>query len=220
MANFNYKRARKEVIVPILESLSTEMHNLYNITLKYTEEVRQNQRTLVLPWVEELVESPYNKEKKTLETCFEQADLKELAIASQAFYYAGHWCSADDTKYKYEIAGSYWKFAYYADYVLIEKVLKRDNKTPYCTSFKGTFGIEVHEGMLRVTFSNKDCWSWEEVGLCTEDNLSEIKRMLDLVKTTDDERYIQKIKRHMLERVDNKFEEQFLTVGEVYKETR
>lgn len=60
-------------------------------------------------------------------------------------------------------SGESWKIANVCDQVLRERLAP----LPY--------NIQIYEGKLRVTFSSKDCWLWNEFGLATEKNLDIFK---------------------------------------------
>lgn len=102
----------------------------------------------------------------------------ELARASRAVYSCGHWdpgitggnLTGHFDTYR---TGAHWKFANICDQILRARVfskdeegqryLVRDGKAP-----KALKAMEIHEGMIRETFSDKDSWQWFEVGFATD----------------------------------------------------
>jgi hypothetical protein len=60
-------------------------------------------------------------------------------------------------------AGGSWKVANVCDQVLRLRLAQLPHN------------ILIHEGVFRVTFSNRDCWLWDEFGLATEKNLEIFK---------------------------------------------
>ncbi|MCK5504231.1 MAG: hypothetical protein KAJ10_03670 [Thermodesulfovibrionia bacterium] len=93
---------------------------------------------------------------------FDKLTTKEIAELSRASYFVGHWHPSllprlfDTTK------GESWKVTNCADQILRERLEAPHN-------------IEIHDGKLRVTFSSRHCWLWEEFGLATESNLEIFK---------------------------------------------
>jgi hypothetical protein len=83
---------------------------------------------------------------------------QELAELSRASYFVGHWKPSHTKPLFDNSKGQAWKVSNCCDQVLRKKL------GPYPN-------IEIHKGILRVTFSSKECWMWEEFGLATEKNL-------------------------------------------------
>lgn len=118
-----------------------------------------------MPWPEPGVRRP-------LKNIFWEVPSEFLADAARAFYFWGYWSPHNQSAMG---AGASRKFADYADQVLREKLsLPR--------SFRGRgIGYQVHEGYLRVCYSDEKNWRWNEFGRAT---LSTFERAQAVVTLT------------------------------------
>lgn len=92
----------------------------------------------------------------------------ELAEMSRACDKYGHWMPSVDQMGDYRAAewfypGAGWKVANVADQIIRERL-----------NFTGT-SAQVHQGQLRVIFSSRDCWMWEEFGLAIPENIDKFR---------------------------------------------
>jgi hypothetical protein len=146
--DFNYEKAYCEIAFPAFGNLSNEHKNIHYLLRMAVAEKKQNRQLLI----------PITEEREILKAL----SCKEIAEMARASYFAGHWRpslmgSAFDNK-----NGESWKVANVCDQILRERLTPPHN-------------IQIHEGKFRVTFSNKDCWLWDEFGLATEKNLEIFK---------------------------------------------
>jgi len=95
-------------------------------------------------------------------SCIAALTCKELAEISYASYFTGHWQPGLLPVLFENSKGQSWKVSN-----VIDQELRKRLKTPH--------NIQIHEGKFRVTFSNKNCWLWNEFSLATEDNLDIFK---------------------------------------------
>ena len=149
MSNFNYTKAWFLFCKP-------EWNNLKGDTVKFHQQVaglvenhNQEGKDLLIPYPKTVV--------KDLAGSIPTEDLAKLSRLSHCI---GHWCPRYmDTPFANK-KGQSWKVSNVIDQIL------RDRLDPL------PHNIQIHKGVLRVTFSSRDCWIWEEFGLATEDNLN------------------------------------------------
>ena len=150
MTDFNYQKAYCTLAIPAFNALNEKQKTAHAALLPLVGELTQG-RDLQIPISDKM--------RRILEA-MKCKDLAELARAS---YFVGHWKPSflkspfDNSK------GESWKIANCCDQILREKL----SPLPH--------NIQIHEGVLRVTFSNKDCWLWYEFALATEENLKTFK---------------------------------------------
>lgn len=147
MSDFNYEKAYCVQALPAFEGLNKRQKDTHKAIIRLVGELSQE-------WD---LNIPISAE---IENVIDRARLscKELAELSQASYFVGHWkpgllkAPFDNSR------GESWKVANVCD-----QILRRRLKTPH--------NIQIHEGKFRVTFSNKNCWLWDEFSLATKKNL-------------------------------------------------
>jgi hypothetical protein len=151
MSDFNYEKAYCVQALPAFNALNERQRKTHRSLCLLVKDLSQG-RDLNIPI------------SGNMEDIIDQARLscKELAEISQASYFVGHWHPGlleipFDNK-----AGESWKVANVCD-----QILRRRLQTPH--------NIQIHEGKFRVTFSNKNCWIWDEFALATEANLETFK---------------------------------------------
>lgn len=149
MADFNYQKAYFTQAVPSFMGLNAAQKNAFSVVSDLTKDLQQD-RQLLIPMPEEV------------QAVLSALTCQELAELARASYFTGHWQPSHTEPLFDNSMGQSWKVANCCDQVLRDK-LGRTHK------------IEIHEGKLRVTFSSKDCWTWEEFGLATEKNLEIFK---------------------------------------------
>ena len=84
----------------------------------------------------------------------------ELAQLSRLSYFAGHWQPRNTEAIFNSKIGESWKIANVLDQIL-RKRLPLGHR------------LQIHQGVLRVTFSNRNNWFWEEFGLATQENIDQ-----------------------------------------------
>jgi hypothetical protein len=151
MSDFNYEKAYCTQALPAFNALNERQRKTHRSLCLLVKDLSQG-RDLNIPI------------SGNMEDIIDRARLscKELAEISQASYFVGHWQPGllqipFDNK-----AGESWKVANVCD-----QILRRRLTTPH--------NVLIHEGKFRVTFSNKDCWLWNEFALATEKNLETFK---------------------------------------------
>ena len=145
MSDFNYQKAWFIFAKRGMENLNEKQQNALSKLLPLVKELQQG-RDLVIPV------SPAMEDYLNDLTCLE---LATLARASHSY---GHWKPGKVEVIFNNSCGESWKVSN-----VIDQILRKRLNTPH--------NIQIHEGVLRVTFSNKDCWLWDEFGLATEENL-------------------------------------------------
>lgn len=147
--SFNYQKAYFAFAVPAFNSLSTEAKRAHSELIPLVGELAQGQNLSIplSPVIRELL-----------------APLSTLEIAqlSRASYFVGHWKPGHTEPLFSNTKGESWKISNCCDQILRARLAPPHS-------------IQIHEGKLRVTFSNKNCWLWEEFGLATEQNLAIFK---------------------------------------------
>jgi hypothetical protein len=168
MIIFDYKLAWKELALPQFLTLPSSIKLLAKKVAKESFLLKQESKTLNVPWANE-----------KLKNSFEKLDSEALANAAKIIYCFGHWRPEPWPKEVKNFtnldSGWHWKFSNYADQILRTRSFNRSyDKNP-----KFGIGYSIHQGLLRITFSNSDSWIWEEIGLATENNYKEVISMVD-----------------------------------------
>lgn len=165
MKEFDFVKAWSEVAYPAFLSLPQNIRDLFWETHVKADGIVQDE-SLDLPWPENDIEFK-NK--------FIEISAEELAKASRAIYWFGHWgfnlCSR---------AGSYWKFSMYADQVLRNKLWQTETSK---TNIETGWGLQVHQGFLRANLSAPNFWVWEEIGLATDKVYKVALKELSVINT-------------------------------------
>ena len=149
MIDFNYEKAYCVQALPAFNNLPYEVLNVHSKLIPLVGELSQG-RDLNIPMtsaIEELINS---------------LTTKQIAELSRASYFVGHWQPSFLEKAFENKRGESWKIADCCDQILRKRLVPPHN-------------VEIHKGSLRVTFSNKNCWTWREFGLATEENLQILK---------------------------------------------
>jgi len=110
---------------------------------------------------------------------FVSFDDDTLARAAHVVHAFGHWFPGTERvrdAYGLDIgtlpnqfaAGGSWKFALYASELLAQRL-----GVPFREPCgENGFGVRIVDGELRRSFSSRDCWMWECIGLATRENLA------------------------------------------------
>lgn len=188
--DFDYVSAFMELCRNGWKVLPADLRDLVMDTAVIADGLQQK-RDLDMEWPD-IAEHPEFRHR------FENLPAEELARAARVVYFFGHWFShpilkcntlVDDNKSPLEISepwwsqlgrllqlgGGYWKFSHYGDEILRRKAGLK--KRP---EYKGrTCHFEVHEGMLRLCYSSRDCWTSQEVGLATPSTLERCRKTIE-----------------------------------------
>jgi hypothetical protein len=149
MNTFNYEKAYCLQVVPTCYNLNNDQKNLVNALSVYAKDLQQK-KDLNIPLDDKIKE------------LFNDFTCQEISEVARVIYFAGHWQPSLLPTMLKNATGQSWKVANLCDQMLRERL-----QVP--------FNIQIHEGKLRVTFSNKDCWLWDEFGLATEKNFEIFK---------------------------------------------
>lgn len=147
--NFNYQKAYCIQAVPAFNNLEHKVRDVHIKVHALIGDLQQD-RTLAIPMT------------STIRANLETLTTDELAELSRASYFCGHWHPSLLPRLFDSSKGESWKISNCCDQILRERL-------------GNTHKIEIHGGELRVTFSSRDCWTWEEFGLATEKNLELFK---------------------------------------------
>lgn len=162
MKDFNYEKGWFQLVKPVIDELS-EQEKADIMTLAAMVKDRPQQKDLNI------------KLEIDNQAIFASYSTRRLAELSRAFYFVTHW--KPGTMPAVDVLGGCpgWKVAN-----ILDQILKQRLDLPK--------KIRLLEGKLRVTFSSRDCWLWEEFGLATEKNLELYKNCgLSFGETTLDE---------------------------------
>ena len=143
--NFNYQKAYCTQAVPAYQALSTTQIEVHNKLSVLVADLQQG-IDLAIPLNDDI----------TAELAKLTTD--EIAELARTSYFLGHW----QPGLLPTLIQSSWKVSNCCDQVLRQR-LNPPRK------------IEIHEGKLRVTFSSRDFWLWEEFGLATDKNIELFK---------------------------------------------
>lgn len=144
--NFNYQKAYFTFALPAFRNLSAEAKRVHSELIPLVGGLAQG-RDLSIPL------------NDTIRELLASLTTLEIAQLSRASYFVGHWKPVQTESVFPNTKGESWKIANCCDQIL------RGRLTP-------PHNIQIHEGKLRVTFSNRNCWLWEEFALATEENLA------------------------------------------------
>ena len=148
--NFNYQKAYFTLALPAFKALNHKQRDTHS---------------KLRPLIGELNQGPNLNIPMTpaIEAYLNDLTCQELSELSRASCYTGHWYPGHGVEKPFETKrGESWKITNVCDQVLRKR-------------FAVPHNIQIHEGKLRVTFSNRDMWIWEEFGLATEKNLGIFK---------------------------------------------
>lgn len=154
MPEFDYVKAWFMYARPAVEAFNDHQMDAVKYLLPFVGELNQA-RDLNIPMSQEIRES--------LEFLTDQ----ELAEMARGLYYYGHWKPGHTKSIFGNSKGELWKIANLCDQILREQIKGK---------FKTLYPCQIHEGTLRVTYSDKDNWIWEEFSLATKLNFSAFKR--------------------------------------------
>jgi len=149
MNDFNYEKAYFLFAEPSFKGLNTKQLDAHSKLRVLGGELQQDE-SLNIPL------SP------AMQSILDELSTQELAEMSRASYFLGHWKPSHTIELFDNKRGESWKVANLCDQVLRQRLNAPHN-------------IQIHEGILRVTFSSRDCWLWDEFGLATESNLQTYK---------------------------------------------
>jgi len=145
---FNYEKGFFTLAKPVIDNLtSQEKKDIARLAALVTD--RHQKRDL-------------NISTEGTKEIFADYTCQRLAELSRACYFVTHWKPGGVQPVGVLGGCPGWKIANVLDQILRER-LSVPRK------------IEIHEGVFRVTFSNRDCWLWDEFGLATEQNLETFK---------------------------------------------
>jgi len=154
MRDFNYVDAWFALPLPEVQELSKPMRALFHDTREALQELYQNEG-LLIPAPDEV------------RARFATFSTEELARASRALYFFGHWSPFPESN----MNGSCWKFSNVADQVVRARLLgtpKHEGKSLIKTQRLEIFA-KVIEGETRICVSSdtrgSDYWLWREVAL-------------------------------------------------------
>ena len=166
---FDYETAWLEVALSAFKRLSGAVHLALAETVSAAGALSQLS-DCSMPWPED---------GGKLRALFDRIDSAELAIASQTIHNYGHWWpgapltdGAPDLPGR-EIGG-HWKFSHYADQVLRERAALPARGAG---GRERGWGFAVHEGMIRLTWSDARSWHSREIAPATPEGLEQASQI-------------------------------------------
>jgi hypothetical protein len=168
MKTFDYARAWIEVAKPAYDALPEEIHALVAVTADAAKDLSQRQ-DLNMPW-------PTDQPWADLRHRFDSHTSDSLALAARVLHDVGHWRPGRDVDAAKHVGpldacpGLGWKFANYADQILRERLQVPDR----VSSSPNGLSLAVLEGAIRVCYSSRDMWLWEEVAPATEEGKARV----------------------------------------------
>lgn len=188
--DFDYVTAFMELCRSGWAALPADVRQLAEDTVEIADGLQQKGGSGDMEWPDVAVHPEFYHR-------FENIPAEILCRAARVVYFFGHWfsrpilrCDTLVDEYGkplergepwwsqlgrvFQAGGGHWKFALYADAVLRRKCGLE--KRP---EYRGrTCRFEVHEGMLRLCYSSRDCWMWQEVGLATQSTLERCRKAI------------------------------------------
>lgn len=154
MQTFDHETAWDQVAKPAFDALPAELKELFE-AVKFQAADLAQLKNLEMPWPD-----------TDLKARFEAVPNLALARAARIIHNYGHWGYTSEGRAA-QAHGSYWKFAHYADQVLRARL-----KVPHSDNPKDIgISVRIVEGVVRVCISAPGSWTWQEVGLATEETL-------------------------------------------------
>lgn len=150
MSNFNYKKAYCTQAVPAFNGLAQHVKQAHALLLPLVADLQQG-KDLNIPLNDSII------------AIINPLTIEEIANLSRASYFIGYWYPSLIPRIFNTAKGESWKVSNCLDQVLRSRLAPLPHN------------IEIHEGKFRVTFSNRDCWLWDEFALATEKNLDMFK---------------------------------------------
>lgn len=145
MKSFNYEKAWFCHCVKEWKALPITTKAVHSLIAEQVQDLSQG-RDLNIPL------------NATIEELAEPLPTEELARLSRLSYFIGHWQPGNTPALFENSAGQSWKVSNVLDQILHKRL------TP-------THNLQIHQGTLRVTFSDRNNWLWEEFGLATQENI-------------------------------------------------
>lgn len=176
---FNFARAWRETAMPLFVELPDNIKALYE---RVVREGLPQKRDLDCAWPEQddydrlFNIATRNDWSGPLREAFEEIDTLTLSKAASIIHDFGHWRPINAEGPPSDRVGGTWKFANYADQILRSR-FPRAKQSHNGTSSVG-LGLEIHEGVFRITYASRDCWMWREVGYCDDANYAAIVEFL------------------------------------------
>ncbi len=167
MKTFDYEQAWIELALPAYKKLPTQIHVLLETVGLAAANLRQL-NDCSMPWPED---------GGRLRQLFDQVSTNDLSMASMVVNYYGDWWPGKvATRMNAPVIpgsehGSSWKFSHYSDQVLRERL-----SIPHRDKGSGV-GLLIHEGRIRIYYSSRDMWTWEEIAMANDDGLAEGKKL-------------------------------------------
>lgn len=159
MKTFDYEQAWIELALPAYKKLSTQVIALLESVGVAAADLHQLS-DCSMPWP---------KDGGKLRKLFDAVSTDDLSMASMVVYYYGDWRPRKiaERLNAPEVPGVSWKFSHYADQVLRERlhISHRDGGM--------RVGLLIHEGRIRIFYSSRDCWTWEEIAMANDEGLVE-----------------------------------------------
>lgn len=177
MKTFDYEAAWFELARPAYETLPADVRAL----LAYTAEAADGLAQLTdcsMPWPDA------DGEYRDLASRFERIPAEVLSHAARVINSVGHWYPSSAKGYAIPGlgTGAHWKFAHYAD----QSLRTRLGLAPRGMDTRGV-SIEVHEGSLRLCYSSRETWTWQECQPATQSGLARARVLAaELKKALDD----------------------------------
>lgn len=162
MREFNYKRAYREQALPAFKNLNGKQHEAHALLIPLIKDLQQG-KDLNIPLTPDMI------------NILNPLSCQEIAELSRCSYFVGHWHPAKEEKPFDNSKGESWKVANVCDQVLRTRFIAYSNNDSPLQPLQLPHNIQIHEGKFRVTYSNRNCWIWEEFGLATEKNLEIFK---------------------------------------------
>jgi len=152
MNDFNYEKAWFVLAKPTFLNLNTAQLNAHSKVRALIGELNQD-TGLNIPLT------------PAIESILDELQTKELAELSNCSMFVGHWQPGKVESLFDNQRGESWKVTNVCDQILRKRLYGESGK----------HRTEIHDGKLRVTFSSRECWLWDEFALATKENLQIFK---------------------------------------------
>jgi hypothetical protein len=169
MKQFDYQMAHRELAAPAFRALAPHVASVVAWTANIAAPISQD-GNLSMPWPAD----PQLREN------FETLTDKELAESAQVVYFYGHWGSpGGKDNYLIHRSGTYWKYSRYATQLLLVRTPASD-LARFSEGERG-YSVKVIDGVIRICWSSRHSWMWEQVALATPRNTHAALGLLDAV---------------------------------------
>lgn len=178
---FDYAAAWRDLAWPSYQALPADVRGLLARVAEECGDLNQKP-DLSMPWPNDPILGDRQDVSSNLRETFDKIPAEILAYSARVIYFLGHWHphEKDCGDFAGRDKGSHWKFAHYADQSLRDRLIRALNaegKNGADILRGGDGPFQIYEGAIRICYSSRNMWSWEEVAPATREGLERAKKL-------------------------------------------